>query len=141
MSDCSTASTNLLGALYSFPGGYLSDRYGTSRALLIFNLLAMAGFVIVILVPTIWAVIFGSFFFLSWSAISLPAVMNLVAKVLPKSKRTMGVSMHSLVRRIPMALGPLLGGIFIDTWGTGPGCASRLWRRWGWRLSRRSCSR
>lgn len=25
--------------------------------------------------------------------------------------------MHSLVRRIPMALGPILGGLFIDIWG------------------------
>jgi MFS family permease len=112
---------NLLSALYSFPGGYLADRYGTKKALLIFNLLAMAGFLVVIFVPTIWAVIVGSFLFLSWTAISLPATMSLVARVLPKSKRTMGVSMHSLVRRIPMALGPLLGGIFIDTWGTRTG--------------------
>jgi MFS family permease len=29
----------------------------------------------------------------------------------------MGVSMHSLVRRIPMALGPLIGGLFIGVWG------------------------
>ena len=29
----------------------------------------------------------------------------------------MGVSMHSLVRRIPMALGPLVGGLFISIWG------------------------
>jgi MFS family permease len=29
----------------------------------------------------------------------------------------MGVSMHSLVRRIPMALGPVLGGLFIGLWG------------------------
>ncbi|MFZ1683495.1 MAG: MFS transporter [Candidatus Zixiibacteriota bacterium] len=112
---------NLLSALYSFPGGYLADRYGTKKALLIFNLLAMAGFLVVIFVPTIWAVIVGSFLFLSWTAISLPATMSMVARVLPKSKRTMGVSMHSLVRRIPMALGPLLGGIFIDTWGTRTG--------------------
>ena len=35
---------NLLGALYSFPGGYLADRLGTKRALLVFNLIAMAGF-------------------------------------------------------------------------------------------------
>jgi MFS family permease len=38
-------------------------------------------------------------------------------KVLPLNKRTMGVSMHSLVRRIPMALGPLLGGVLITVWG------------------------
>ena len=108
---------NLLSALYAFPGGYLADRLGTKRALLIFNLLAMAGYVVVILIPTWPAVIAGAFFFLSWSAISLPATMKLVAQVLPASKRTMGVSMHSLVRRIPMALGPVIGGTCIGIWG------------------------
>ena len=108
---------NLLSALYSLPGGYLSERLGTKRALLVFNLLAMAGFLIVIGVPLWQAVIIGSFFFLSWTAISLPASMSLVANALPTAKRTMGVAMHSLVRRIPMALGPVLGGLFIDRWG------------------------
>ena len=104
---------NLLSALYSFPGGYLSDRLGTKRALLVFNLLAMVGFVIVILIPNWWAVFIGAVFFLSWTAISLPATMGLVARVLPKNKRTMGVSVHSLVRRVPMALGPIVGGALI----------------------------
>ncbi|HBA83143.1 MAG TPA: MFS transporter [Verrucomicrobia bacterium] len=108
---------NLLSALYSFPGGYLSDRLGTKRALLVFNLLAIFGFLVVILIPSWPAVIVGSFFFLSWTAISLPATMGLVSRVLPANKRTMGVSMHSLVRRIPMALGPLLGGTMIAVWG------------------------
>jgi len=108
---------NALSALYSFPGGYLSDRIGTKRALLVFNIIAMMGFLVVIFIPTWLAVIIGSVFFLSWTSLSLPATMSLVAQVLPKNKRTMGVSMHSLVRRIPMALGPILGGIFIDVWG------------------------
>lgn len=112
---------NLLSALYSFPGGYLADRLGTKRALLVFNLVAMLGFVVVISVPTWPAVILGSVFFLSWTAISLPATMDLVAKVLPKHKRTMGVSIHSLVRRVPMALGPVVGGLCIDRWGTKDG--------------------
>jgi MFS family permease len=108
---------NLLGALYAFPGGYLSDRLGIKRALLIFNLLSMAGFLIVVLVPAWPAVLAGAALFLSWSAISLPATMSLVAKVLPLNKRTMGVSLHSLVRRVPMALGPIIGGLFISLWG------------------------
>lgn len=108
---------NLLSALYSFPGGYLSDRIGAKKALLVFNIFAMFGFVIVILIPRWQAVLLGSVFFLSWSAISLPATMSLIARVLPINKRTMGVSMHSLVRRIPMALGPILGGICIGLWG------------------------
>lgn len=109
--------TNLLGALYSFPGGYLSDHIGTKKALLVFNLMAMAGYLVVIFIPMWYAVIIGAFFFLSWSAISLPASMSIVANVLPKNKRTMGVTMHSLVRRIPMATGPLLGGFFICSYG------------------------
>ena len=108
---------NLLSALYSFPGGYLSDRLGTKRALLVFNIVAMCGFLVVILIPAWQAVLVGAVFFLSWTAISLPATMSLVAKVLPMNKRTMGVSMHSLVRRIPMALGPILGGLCIGFWG------------------------
>jgi len=104
---------NLLSALYSFPGGYLSDKLGYKRALLVFNLFAMAGYLIVIFIHTWWAVILGAVFFLSWTAISLPATMSLVAAVLPDKKRTMGVSMHSLVRRIPMALGPVVGGLLI----------------------------
>lgn len=111
------AMDNLLGALYSFPGGYLADRLGTKRALLLFNVLSMIGFSVVVLIPAWQAVLAGAVLFLSWSAISLPATMGLVAHALPKNKRTMGVSLHSLVRRVPMALGPMIGGTFIGIWG------------------------
>ncbi len=111
------AMDNLLSALYSFSGGYLSDRLGTKRALLVFNIVAIFGFLIVIFIPSWPAVLIGAVFFLSWSAISLPATMGLISQVLPKNKQTMGVSMHSLVRRFPMALGPILGGLCIATWG------------------------
>lgn len=108
---------NLLSALYSFPGGYLSDKLGYKRALLVFNLVSMAGYLVVIAWPTWQAVILGAIAFISWDALSLPATMSLVATVLPKDKRTMGVSLHSLVRRIPMALGPVIGGLLIARFG------------------------
>ncbi len=108
---------NLLSALYSFPGGYASEKLGYKRALLLFNLIAMAGYLIVIIFPSWQAAIIGAILFISWSAISLPATMELVSTVLPANKRTMGVSMHSLVRRIPMALGPIIGGALIELYG------------------------
>jgi MFS family permease len=108
---------NLLSALYSFPGGYLSDKLGNKRALLVFNCIALFGYGIVIIFANWIAVLIGAIFFLAWSAISLPATMSLVSHVLPSNKRTMGVSVHSFVRRIPMSLGPLAGGALIAAFG------------------------
>jgi MFS family permease len=112
---------DFLSALYSFPGGYLAERLGHKRALLVFNLISMAGYLIVIFVRTWWAVLVGAALFISWSAISLPAMMDLIAGAVPKSKRTMGVTLHSLVRRVPKMLGPVVGGTFIAVWGVADG--------------------
>lgn len=112
---------NLLSALYSFPGGYVTEKIGTKKALIWFTIIAMFGFSIVIIIPRWWAVLVGAVFFISWTAISLPAIMSLVSSSLPKNKRTMGVSVHSFIRRIPMALGPVLGGILIGSFGVPAG--------------------
>ena len=109
---------NLLSALYSFPGGYLSDRIGYKKSLIAFIVMAMIGYLIVMVFPGWKAVLIGAVFFISWTAISLPAIMSLVSKSVRKEKQTMGVSLHSLVRRIPMGLGPILGGVLIGMYGT-----------------------
>lgn len=111
------AMDNLLSALYSYPGGYLAERIGEKRALIFFDLVAMCGYAIVILVPAWQAVMLGAVLFISWSAVSMPATIGVIYRVLPQGKRTMGVTMHSLVRRVPMAIGPVVGGAFIGVWG------------------------
>ncbi len=108
---------NLLSALYSFPGGYLSDKIGYKKSLIAFIIMAMIGYLIVIIFPGWKAVLVGAIFFISWTAISLPSIMSLVSKSVKKEKQTMGVSLHSLVRRIPMGLGPILGGVLIGIYG------------------------
>jgi MFS family permease len=112
------AMDNLLSALYSFPGGYLSDRIGYKKALMLFTSVAMLGYLIVIIFQSWQAVFIGSVLFISWSAVSLPAIMSLISKAVPSNKRTMGITIHSIVKRIPMSLGPLLGGFFISIYGT-----------------------
>ncbi len=108
---------NILSALYSFPGGWASDRFGGKKSLILFTLAAAFGFLIVIVVETWWAVFVASLFFISWTAISLPAIMSLINRSVPKNRRVFGVTLHSLVRRFPMALGPILGGILIGSFG------------------------
>ena len=95
---------NLLSALYSFPGGWLADKIGYKKALNIFNLMAMFGYLIVIIFPSWIAVLVGAVFFISWTAISLPATMSLISSVVPVNRRSMGISMNSIVKRIPMSL-------------------------------------
>jgi len=108
---------NLLSALYSYPGGWLVDRIGHKKSLQIFTAVAMFGYLLVILIPDWRAVLVGSVFFISWTAVSLPAIMSLVSAAVPKDRRSFGVSLHSFVRRIPMALGPVVGGLLIGSFG------------------------
>lgn len=113
----SNALDNLLGAFYSLPGGYLSDRIGYKKSLILFDIVSMLGYLIVILFPSWQSVLVGAILFTSWSSVSLPAIMSAISKILPARKRTLGVTLHSLIRRFPMALGPVLGGLFISKWG------------------------
>jgi len=81
----------------------------------------MLGYLVVIIFQSWEAVFIGAVLFISWSAVSLPAIMSLISKAVPSHKRTMGITVHSLVKRIPMSLGPLLGGTFISIYGTTTG--------------------
>lgn len=105
---------NLLAAFYSVAGGDLSDRLGAKRALIACNLIAILGYAVVVAWPSWIAMLIGSLFFSAWSSISMPATVGLIAQALPRNKQTMGITVHSLVRRLPMALGPILGGLLID---------------------------
>src|ERR1035437_3028237 len=61
----SNALDNLIGALYSLPGGYLSDRIGYKKSLMIFNVVSMAGYLIAIVFPSWQAAILGAILFTS----------------------------------------------------------------------------
>ncbi len=111
------ALQTLLGAVYAYPGGWLTDRWGQRRSLLLFNFLSLAGYGVVLLWHHWLALVFGAFLFLAWSALSLPATLSLVASSLDCSRHTMGIGVQSLVRRVPMMLGPLAGGWLITRFG------------------------
>ena len=111
------AMDNFLSAAYSYIGGYISDWLGYKKALFIYTCIAMFGYAVIIAFPVWQAVLIGAVFFISWTALSLPAILSLISATVKKEKQTMGVSLHSLSRRIPMALGPVLGGVFITFYG------------------------
>jgi MFS family permease len=111
------ALRTLLGAIYAYPGGVLVDRWGHRRAFLAFNLFSIAGYSLVLLVPKWGAVIAGMFLFLSWTCFSLPATFSLIGATLDPNRHAMGVGMQSVIKRLPIMVAPILGGVLIDRFG------------------------
>jgi MFS family permease len=111
------ALKTLLGAVYAWPGGVLSDHWGHRRALVFFNMLSVAGYALVAFVPHWSAVLVGMFLFLAWSCLSLPATFSLIGTSLSAERHAMGVAVQSVIKRLPIIVGPVLGGLLIDRYG------------------------
>jgi MFS family permease len=107
------ALQTFLGAIYAYPGGWLTDHWGQRKSLLLFSLISIAGYILVLVWQSWLALLLGSFLFLAWSALSLPATLSVIATSLQSNRHTMGVGVQSMIRRVPMMLGPLIGGWLI----------------------------
>ena len=111
------ALQTFLGAIYAYPGGWLTDHWGQRKSLLLFSLISIAGYILVLIWQSWLALLLGSFLFLAWSALSLPATLSVIATSLQSHRHTMGVGVQSMIRRVPMMLGPLLGGWLLTRFG------------------------
>jgi len=111
------ALQTFLGAIYAYPGGWLTDYWGQRRSLLLFSAISIAGYVLVLLWQNWLALLLGSFLFLAWSALSLPTTLSVVATSLQSRRHTMGVGVQSMIRRVPMMIGPLIGGWLLTRFG------------------------
>lgn len=120
------ALQTLLGAVYAYPGGWLTDRLGQRRSLMLFSGISLAGYALVWAWPHWLALLLGSFLFLAWSALSLPTTFTVVATSLEARQHTMGIGVQSMVRRVPMMLGPLAGGWLISRYGWNQGVHDAL---------------
>src|SRR5216110_2153942 len=107
----------LVSAIYAYPGGLLADRWGHRRAFLAFNLISIAGYALVLLIPHWAAVIAGMFLFLSWTCFSLPATFSLVGATLEANRHSMGIGVQSVIKRLPIMIAPIFGGMLIDRFG------------------------
>jgi MFS family permease len=111
------ALRTLLGAIYAYPGGVLVDIWGHRRAFLAFNLISIVGYALVLFIPHWGAVIAGMFLFLSWTCFSLPATFSLVGATLAASRHSMGIGVQSVIKRLPIMIAPVMGGMLIDRFG------------------------
>lgn len=108
---------DFLDGVYQYPGGWVADRYGRRSALLLFISLATVGYALYWLAPSWPFVLLGLVFAMAWTSMASPTLFAVVGDALPKHKRTMGFTVQSVLRRIPIAIAPTLGGLAIARYG------------------------
>ena len=113
-------------AIYQYPGGWLADHWGRRRAFLIFLAAAVAGYFIYLSSPT-WPYLFlGLAFVMAWQAMGSPVMFATIGDALPKDRRSMGFTIQSTLKRIPMVVSPLIGGGMIGALGLQKGIRTGL---------------
>lgn len=104
---------DLLDGLYQYPGGWLSDRFGRRTALFGFIALALVGYVIYGIAPTWMWIVAGLVLVKAWSSMASPTLFAVVADALPKERRAIGFTVQSILKRLPIAVAPIIGGVLI----------------------------
>ncbi len=122
---------NIIGAVYPYPGGALSDRIGSRYALTLFGLLSSLGFFFWLVAPAVgplsiagitiepWFWIFvGLFLAQAWKSFGLGATYAIVKQSVPPSKLARGFASTEVFRRTAFLIGPLIAAgvlyLFVD---------------------------
>ena len=117
---------NFFDAIYQYPGGWLADRLGRRRAFLIFVSLACAGYLVYLLSPS-WPFIFaGLALVMAWQSMASPAIFAVIGDALPRERRAMGFTLQSILKRVPIVIAPLAGGVLIASLGVVRGIHAAL---------------
>src|SRR5689334_15707463 len=121
------ASTGVIGlfgtaedffdAIYQYPGGWMADRFGRRRAFLIFVVLASVGYLVYLLSPS-WPFVFlGLALVMAWQSMASPAIFAIIGDALPRERRAMGFTLQSILKRVPIVIAPVAGGVLISALG------------------------
>jgi MFS family permease len=120
------SAEDLLDGLYQYPGGWIADRFGRRRGLIAFIILATAGYA-VYLVMNDWRLAFVALaLVMAWDSMASPALFAVVGDSLPRSMRTMGFTVQSVLRRVPIVIAPIAGGAMMSGMGIRGGMRAGL---------------
>jgi len=112
---------DFIDAALQYPGGVLSDRLGSQRALMLFTAVAGVGYLAYALAPA-WPWLFvGLALATAWGSLASPAMFALIAESLPAGRRARGFLVQSVLRRVPIVFAPALGGLLLARLGFAAG--------------------
>jgi MFS family permease len=108
---------DFLDGVYQYPGGWAADRYGRRFALILFISLAALGYLLYWRLPS-WQLAFAALaLIMAWDSMASPTLFAVVGDALPPTKRAMGFTVQSILRRIPIVIAPTIGGFAVAAYG------------------------
>lgn len=113
-------------AVYQYPGGWLADHLGRRRAFLFFVVLTAVGYLVYLVSPS-WPFLFvGLALVMAWQSMASPAIFAVIGDALPQERRAMGFTLQSILRRVPIVISPVIGGVLIASAGIVKGIHAAL---------------
>jgi MFS family permease len=117
---------DFLDGLYQYPGGWIGDHLGRRQALLLFVSISIGGYGVYWFAPT-WPWVFvGLLLVTAWSSMASPTLFSVIGDALPPRRRATGFTLQSMLKRIPIAVAPALGGWLIAARGLTMGIRALL---------------
>src|SRR5688572_22867754 len=104
-------------AIYQYPGGWLADRVGRRRTFITLITAASAGYLVYLFSPS-WPFLFvGLALVMMWQSMGSPAIFAVIGDSLPRERRAMGFTVQSILKRVPIVIAPIIGGLLIASLG------------------------
>ncbi|HYM59467.1 MAG TPA: MFS transporter [Thermoanaerobaculia bacterium] len=108
---------DFLDGVYQYPGGWLGDRLGRRAALLTFVSIAIAGYAVYRFAPSWPWIVAGLCLVSAWTSMASPTLFAVVGDSLPKERRAIGFTVQAILRRLPIIVAPVAGGLVIARMG------------------------
>jgi hypothetical protein len=94
---------------------------GSRRSLVLFGALSVAGFAIYFVWRSVPAVFAGILFVMAWPSLGLPATFSIIGEEIAGARRIVAFTVQAIVKRIPIVIAPVAGGLLIERLGVGNG--------------------
>ena len=103
--------------IFAYSGSAITARQGEKRSLILFTALYLVGAAILLFdVPPVLLIV-GALATTAWSSLSLPATFSVLGKNVESKDLPWAFAIQSIIKRIPIVIGPILGGWLIERSG------------------------
>ena len=103
--------------LFAYTGSTITARHGERKSLIIFTAFFIAGATLLLCDVPPPLLILGALATTAWSSLSLPATFSVLGKNVTPKDLPWAFAIQSIIRRIPIVIGPILGGWLIERSG------------------------